>query len=167
MEKALVLYLIHVAVFLYIFKRIIHISVYRREKIFFLFLYLVLLFMVYFDRPELLKRRIKWTLLNLSEESWVIYILKIYRFSFLFILWQSGHFIKGTWNKSRFSLYCLLCWLRGYNGYRCDAYGMDSIGFSIRLFFYWEWLWKFTLLNVKSYILVLKSLNTLDILQLS
>lgn len=31
--KALVLYLIHVAVFLYIFKRIVHISVYRRKNI--------------------------------------------------------------------------------------------------------------------------------------
>lgn len=75
--KALVLYLIHVAVLLYIFKRIFHISVYRREKIFFLFLYLVLLFMVYFDRPEIFDRRIEWTLLNLSEESWMIYILNI------------------------------------------------------------------------------------------
>lgn len=75
--KALVLYLIHVAVLLYIFKRIFHISVYRWKKIFFLFLYLVLLFMVFFDRPELPNRKIEWILLNLSEESWMIYILNI------------------------------------------------------------------------------------------
>lgn len=35
--KALVLYLIHVAVFLYIFKRIFHISVYRWKKYSFFF----------------------------------------------------------------------------------------------------------------------------------
>lgn len=75
--KALVLYLIHVGVLLLIFKYIFHIRLSRLEKYFFLILYLLLMFMVFFDRPELMERKMEWNILNSLEGNRMIHILNI------------------------------------------------------------------------------------------